>query len=181
MSVDCPLECEYLLEAHKHEKPPSPPADAFPNPDLISSEEFLEDHQEFLTHLAAALGRESIRNPAIVDFDVREALEAAIRTQRTLESGLSYESLPPNPLAARMCHALIDAIDEFRKEEADRLGLHKTRRSIAVRLLVFLQHFEYTHNNGRRRGRAFLDVLRNLYPPEPEPEGPGSSSSLILP
>jgi hypothetical protein len=180
ISVDCPLECEYLREAHKHEKPPAIPPKEWPNRDLIISADYIEKHHGFLSRLAATLGLAAIANPAIVDYDVREALEAAIRTQRTLESGLYYESLPPNPLAAGLCRALIDAIEEFRRAEVKELGIHKTPSSVALRLLAFLQHFELTHNNGRKRSRAFLDALMSIYAAEPEAEGPGSSP-LILP
>ena len=100
MSVDCPLDCEYLREAHKHEKPLPLDTDALPNRDLMVDEEVLGDNEEFLSFLAKALGRAARSNPQVVDFDIREALEASIRTHRTLQSGLLYESLPANPLAA---------------------------------------------------------------------------------
>jgi hypothetical protein len=180
VSVDCPLDCEYLREAHKHEKPTPLDAGAMPNRDVPVSEEFLADNQEFLVFLAQALGHAALSNPAITDFDIREALEAAIRTRRTLSSGLLYESLPANPLAAGLCRRLNEAIAEFHQKEAERLGIHKTRESVALGLLVFLQHFEISYNNGRRRGRAFLEALLDLYGVAPEPEGSGASS-LILP
>ncbi len=179
MSVDCPLECEYLREAHKHEKPQQVDADSLPNRDVVISEEFLEDNEEFLIFLAQALGRAAVNNPAVIDFDIREALEASIRTARTQESGLVYESVPANPLAAGLCRVLQEAAAEFRRAEAERLGIHKTRESAILKGLVFLQHFELAYNNGRRRGRAFLDALLNFYPAEAAAE-PGSSS-LILP
>jgi hypothetical protein len=155
--------------------------EALPNRDIRVSEEFLRDNEDFVIFLAQALGRAALSNPAIVDFDIREALEASIRTLRTLQSGLLYESLPANPLAAGLCRALADAIAEFRREEAERLGLHKTRESTALGLLVFFQHFDISYNNGRRRGRAFLDALLDLYAAVPAAEDSGTSSSLILP
>jgi hypothetical protein len=180
VSVDCPLTCEYLREAHKHEKLQPIVHDALPNRDLRVSQEFLVDNDDFLVFLAQALGRAALSNPAVTDFDIREALEASIRTLRTLESGLLYESLPANPLAAGLCRTLQEAAAEFRRAEAERLGIHKTRDSAALKLLVFLQHFEMSYNNGRRRGRAFLDALVNLYSIEAGAAPPGSSS-LILP
>jgi len=181
MSLDCPLDCEYLREAHKHEKPQPIDTAALPNRDLMISEEMLRENEEFLTFVAQALGRAALTEPAIVDFDVREALDASIRTHRTLQSGLLYESLPANPLAAGLCRALAEAIEGFRREEAERLGVHKNRDSTVVGLLVFLQHFEISYNNGRRRGRAFLDALLDFYGAGAEAEAPRPSSSLILP
>jgi len=180
VSIDCPLECEYLREAHKHEKPRPMEAAALPNKDIRVSREFIAENEEFLVFLAQALGRAALSNPAVVDFDIREALEASIRTQRTLESGFVYESLPANPLAAALCRALTGAIADFLGQEAERLGIHKTRASVALRLLVFLQHFELSYNNGRPRGRAFLNALVDLYSVEPAAEVAGPSP-LILP
>jgi hypothetical protein len=180
VSVDCPLDCQYLREAHKHEKPiPIDPA-TLPNRDVPVSEEFLQENEGFLNFLAGSLVRAALDRPEVVDFDIREALDASIRTCRTLESGLFYESIPANPLAAGLCRVMQDAVAEFRKAEAEHLGMHKTRERAVLGLLVFLQHFELSYNNGRRRGRAFLDALRDVYASEPE-AAPAATSSLILP
>ena len=181
VSVDCPLSCEYLREAHKHEKPQPMDAGALPNRDVMLSEEVLGENEEFLESLCATLGRAATGNSAVRDSDIREALEASVRTHRTLQSGLVYESLPANPLAADLYQALEEAIAEFRRQEAERLGVHKTRESTTLGLLVFLQHFEMSYNNGRPRGRAFLDALLNSYSADAETGGGSGTSSLILP
>jgi hypothetical protein len=180
VSVNCPLDCEYLREAHKHEKPIPIDPETLPNRDVSVAEEFLQQNERFLTFLGGALTRAAVRTPEVVDFDIREALDALIRTYRTLQSGLYYESLPANPLAAGLCRSLQDAVAGFRKAEAESLGMHKTLDTTVLRLLVFLQHFEMSYNNGRRRGRAFLGALVEYYPPEPVAEPP-ELSSLILP
>jgi hypothetical protein len=181
VSVDCPLSCEYLREAHKHEKPQPIDTGALPNRDVMLSEEVLGENEEFLGFLGQALGRAATGNSAVRDADIREALEASVRTHRTLQSGLVYESLPANPLAADLYQALESAIAEFRRQEAERLGVHKTRESTTLGLLVFLQHFEMSYNNGRPRGRAFLEALLNFYSAEAETGGGSGTSSLILP
>ena len=180
ITVDCPIDCEYLHEAHKHEKALPVDPETLPNRDLAVSEPFLREHEEFLVYLGSSLARAALRNPEVVDYDIREALDAAVRTRRTLQSGLYYESLPANPLAAGLAREVQEAVAGFRQQEFERLGIHKTRESVALSLLVFLQHFEISYNNGRRRGRAFLDALLDFYPIEPESEPP-SAPSLILP
>jgi hypothetical protein len=180
VTVDCPLDCEYLREAHKHERPAPLDLDALPNQDLKVSEEYLREHEELLSVVALALAEAALSNPAIVDFDIREALDASIRTHRTMQSGLVYESLPANPLAAGLCRAVEAILAEYLRAEAERLGVHKTRETTILGLLVFLQHFELCYNNGRRRGRAFLNALLDYYSPEPAAEAP-KASSLILP
>ena len=55
----------------------------------------------------------------------------------------------------------------------------RTRDADLLGLLVFLERLELDRDNGRPRGRAFLDVLRGL---QPESTGGASDSSpLVLP
>ena len=180
VTVDCPLDCEYLLEAHRREKPEPFDIELLPNRDVEITQEFLTANEEFLVDVGVALAQAALHAPETIDFDVREALESAIQTQRTAQSGLIYESLPANPVAARLTRTLLDSIAGFRKAEFERLGFHKTREGVALKLLVFFQHFELSFNNGRRKGRAFIDSLRSFYPVPPETplEHP---SPLIIP
>jgi hypothetical protein len=180
MTVDCPPDCEFLLEARKHDKPVPLDAAAIPNKDIHVTEELVAENEELVLHLADALVKAAEASPSVVDFDAREALEAAIRTYRTRQSGLYYESLPENPLAAGLARAVLDAAEEFRREETERLGMTRTRDSAVLGVLVFLQHFELDRNNGRRRGRAFLHALRWLYPSGSDGDSAGTSS-LVLP
>ena len=181
VSIDCPLDCEYLREAHKREKSQFPTAnDLLPNSDLRVSRTVIEENYEYLDFLSRTLGKVAVRNPKIVDYDIREALEALVRTYRTLQSGLVYESVPQNPLAAGICLAIDSAIEEFRRAEAKRLGIHKNRDRITLGFLVFLQHFEISYNNGRRRGRAFLDALLYYYSVGTKPDAAGASPLILL-
>jgi hypothetical protein len=180
MTVDCPPDCEFLLEARKHDKPVPLDATAIPNQDIRVTEELVAENEGLVLHLADALVTAAEASPSVVDFDAREALAAAIRTYRTRESGLYYESLPENPLAAQLARAVLDAAEEFRREETERLGMSRTRDSAVLGVLVFLQHFELDRNNGRRRGRGFLHALQLLYPSGSDGESAGTSS-LVLP
>src|SRR5215472_15830654 len=100
VTVDCPLDCAYLVEARQHENPPVVSAGPLPNQDVRISEEFLRDHEPLLIFLGAKLLEASMATAGAVDSDVQEALETLIRTYRTLESGLYYETRPNNLLAA---------------------------------------------------------------------------------
>lgn len=180
MTVDCPASCEFLLEARKREKAVLLDEAAIPNRDIRVTEELVTENEELVLHLAKALVTGAEASPSVIDFDVREALEAAIRTYRTRESGLYYESLPANPLASGLTRDLLDAAEQFRHDETERLGMTRTRDSTVLGVLVFLQHFELDRNNGRRRGRAFLYFLGQLYPSISGGDSAGASS-LILP
>ena len=117
--------------------------------------------------------------PGVVDRDVQEALDGLIRTFRTLESGVYYESRPNNALAGSIYATVQDALGEYRKREQQELGMTKTRDADVLGVLVFLQHFALYRDNQRRRGRAFLDALREFQPPEPETSGSSPSSVLL--
>src|SRR3954454_22028298 len=53
MTVDCPLDCEFLREARRHEKLEPINPDALPNAEIQLSHKFLEENE----HLLIFLGR----------------------------------------------------------------------------------------------------------------------------
>ena len=100
VSISCPLDCEYLKEAHVREKSlPVDPKDAV-HKEIEVTEEFLRQHEELLLFVIYSLLQAALRTPGAVDTDVLEALEALIKTYKTAESGLIYESRPENSVAA---------------------------------------------------------------------------------
>ncbi len=178
VTVDCPLDCEFLREGRRHEKAQAPTGAEFPNRDIQVSEKLLRDHEPLLTFLSVTIFQTAMQVPGVVDRDVLEALDGLIRTYRTLQSGVHYESRPDNPLAGAIFGALQRGLDEYRSSEQRELGMTKTRDADVLGLLVFLQHFALYQENGRRRGRAFLQALAEFHPPAPEASA--SSSSVIL-
>ena len=130
------------------------------------SEKFIREHEPLLLTLVLAL-KEAMETGQAVDFDAREALEALIRTYRTLESGLIYETRPQNPYAAAIQRSLRESIEEFRKRMVEELGMHTLRDADILGTLVFVQRLEIQRNNGRRRGRAFFDFLTSYLPESP--------------
>lgn len=168
VTIDCPLDCVYLLEARQHEKPAELKEADIPNRDVRLTEDFLRQQENLILFLANALTR-GMETGKAVDADAREALEALIRTYRTLESGLFYETRTPNLYAAGLQEALKNAIDDLRKLLAEKTGMQTLRDKDLLGTLVFLQRLELQHANGRRRGRAFFDFLRAHFPAEAPP------------
>ena len=177
--MDCPLECEYLQEARKHERPGDVNPDDFPHKDIRITEEFLENHEKLVEAASRGLMAAAFDAPGAVDRDVRETLDALIRTYLTLQSGVYYETRPVNALANQIFGSWQESIEEYRKSESERLGISKTRDADVLGALVFLQRLELDRSNGRPRGRAFLDFLRSFFGDE-EASIP-RTSSLILP
>jgi hypothetical protein len=185
VSVTCPLDCEYLRDARRHEKPVPLDAVSIPNQDIRVSEKFLEDNEVLLFFLGGGLGTAAMETPGVSDADVRDALQALVRTYRTLQSGVYYESRPENALARTLFDAVQSAVAEFRAEEQESRGISRTRDADVLGLLVFFERLELDRNNGRRRGRAFIDLLRSFYVSPSTRAGTGSrgslGSSLVLP
>jgi hypothetical protein len=181
MTVSCPFECEYLQEARRHDRlAPLDPKD-IPNQDIRITDRFVEEHEILLTVAGNAIFAAAMDTPGAVDYDVREALDALVRTFRTLQSGVYYETVPPNPLAANIYGLTQRAIAEFRQREQQQVGVSRTRDADVLGALVFLQRVELDRNNGRRRGRAFLDSLRAFYSASAAAPEAAPPSSLILP
>ena len=160
-TIDCPLDCEHLIEARRHEQPAA--IEDLPNKDIRVSEEFIREHESLLMWLGVAIAQ-AMEKQRAVDFDAREAIESLIKTYRTRESGLIYESRPQNPYAAAIQESLQQSIEEIHKRIAQETGMHSLRDSEVLGVLVFLQRLELQHNNGRRRGRAFFGFLQALLP-----------------
>lgn len=164
VSLSCPLECEYLHEAHQHEKPVAITEDQISYPDVNVTEEFLRDHEELLLFSVYSLVQAALRTPGAIDADIMAALEASIQTQRTLESGLVYETRAENTIALALQRAFKNSMEEYQKLREEREGLSAFRSSDILTTLVFLHRLGQQSQNGRPRGRMYLDVLREMTP-----------------
>src|SRR5260370_3014027 len=126
VTVSCRLDCRYLMEARLHEKAREQEPQGLVHPDVRVTEEFLRDHEPLLLFIGASLLEASLTTAGIVDSDVREALDALIRTYRTLQSGLYYETLPSNLFAAAIHQKILEAIGQLQKDLS-------TRRPTSIR------------------------------------------------
>jgi hypothetical protein len=176
VTLSCPLECEYLQEAHKREKP-LPVADRdLSNQDVKVSEQFLRTHEELLLFCMYSLLQGAVRTSGAMDTDVLQALEALIQTRRTMMSGLVYETRSTNPIAAAVQTAFSKSLDGYQQTRTEQ-RLSSVRDAEILGVLVFLHNFGQRNLNGRPRGRLFVDVLRQMTPEtRVEPAAP----SIIL-
>jgi hypothetical protein len=164
-SIDCPLDCTYLQDAHEHERPPELDPATLPNQDIEVAEEFLRERELLLAFVAVTVLEGALQSAGATDWDIREALESLIATWRTLQSGLYYENLPVNPYAASIATYVRKKIQDVKNKEFEETGERSLSDSDILIVLVFLQRLEYSNNNGRKRSRAFLDFLRGFYDP----------------
>ncbi len=170
----CPLECDYLEEARRREEPPIADPATFPNSDIRVTEKFLHDNEKLLLYLSASLLEAALSTPNLVDSDLKDALDALVRTYRTRESGLYYESRPDNLLAASVVQAIQASVKDLRDDIAQKRGSSSVRDLDILGVLVFLQRMEIQQNNGRKLGRAFVDFLRSFFPRTGQTEAPVS-------
>src|SRR5262249_52280672 len=83
-TVRCPLDCEFLVEARKHERLGDLQPSELPYQDIPVSERILSENEQLLYFLGVSLTSTAFETPSAVDSDVREVLDALIRTYRTL-------------------------------------------------------------------------------------------------
>jgi hypothetical protein len=141
----------------------------FPNADIRVTEDFLRRNEALLISVAAALARTSLETEGVVDTDTRDALDSLVRTYRTLQSGLYYESRPDNVLAARVQSAVQESIEKLRTR-ATEAGV-AIRDADVLGVLAFLQRLGIQHSNGRPKGRAFIHFLQQFFPAAPAGSG----------
>lgn len=172
-TVACPFDCEYLRQGRDHERLRELTPEEIPHREIVIQEQFLKDHEPLVLVAAAAIAEGTERLEGLIDADAREALESLVQTYKTLGSGLIYESKPRNPIAAAL-HELVQLrVAEFRQRITEQAGYAGILDSHVLGVLLFLQRLELQLNNGRRRGRSFLDAVRQFLPP-PQPANPAT-------
>jgi hypothetical protein len=176
-TLTCPLDCIYLMEARAHEKRAGLGPEQFPYKEIRISENFLRDHEDLLTATAQAVAGAALQTPGAVDQDARQALDALVRTYKSLESGIYYQTLPDAPVAQAIMSRVQERIQQFREEETRRLGLSRTRDADVRDILVFLLRMALDEDNGRRLGRRFLGLLHRHF----RPAEAVAASPLIVP
>jgi hypothetical protein len=175
-TIDCPLNCPYLQEARHRERPPEMDPRKLPNQDIQVTKQFLRDHSEVVHYTTGIVFRSAIETSGAIDYDVRDALDSLIRTHRTLATGLYYDSRPSNPVAAAIYDKVREGQNGVRKMLVEKGRTPRDAEFLAA--LVHLQHQEFMINNGRRRGRAFIDVLVTMFPNYQAPRQ--TASPLII-
>ena len=118
-SLDCPLDCTYLQDAHEHERPPELDASTLPNQDVQITEDFLRANEIMMAFLAITIFEAALQSPGATDWDIREAFDALIKTYRTLQAGLYYETQPTNVFAARLAAHVQKKIAEIKQKEIE--------------------------------------------------------------
>jgi len=180
VTLDCPLDCSYLITAHRWEeehRPPLSEADA-PFPDVAVTADLIEGQRPLLSSLVGALLGAADENRELVDADVLAALAALAETYRTLGAGLYYEKPPVAPLAQLLYGILLKFLEEWKQPER-RAGAPASKEIDIFKLLVFLTRVGRSRSNGRPKTRGYLQFLRGQFP-RPVAQ-PAQTSRIIMP
>jgi len=181
VTIDCPLDCSYLIAAHRYEAEHRKrrAADEIPYRNVEFSVDFIYERWPQVTGLAATILAFQIQNRELDDAIAFSAIEALAEKYRTLGTGIYYER-PPDAQVPRALYGQLAAfIDEARKQAAESVGFGSWKDSEVFQLFVFLLRVGKQETNGRPRSRAFLGFLRSKFPLPAEiaKEGP----RIILP
>jgi hypothetical protein len=169
VTIDCPLDCPYLISAHRYENEHerSIPADT-PFLDSKLPQEIVYSNQVFLSGISFTIAKFCATQPSASDPDILAALEVLAETYRTLGSGIYYEKPPDAPLSRELYNALSAFLNEAKQPQAGRAGFAPAKDSEIFVLLVFLYRMGLLRTNGRPRSRRFIEFLRRQFPQAPE-------------
>jgi hypothetical protein len=161
VTIDCPADCPHLVASRKYDEGRRQVDwSKIPFADTRIPFEFAQSHTRLLAVLLSSIWEYAREHRQVVDTDAIAALQALAETYRTLSSGLYYEKPPDYIYQRELYHALKAALEEFKQAETQRQGLATTRNSEVRDALTFLTQLGAIHQNGRPKGRTFLDLIR---------------------
>ena len=182
VTVDCPLDCVYLRESRKHDAEKATPLPEIPYQDVEVPDRFLYDHEQLIGQIGVRMLRYYLEHTSVLDADLLAALEKLIQTYQTQQSGIYYDSVPENSVAAGVYREVKGFFEEVEKKShqqgATAAGFAALKDADIIRALVFLYRLATVHNNHRPRGRAFLSFLKQTFP---ETAPVKEESGLIIP
>ena len=178
VTIDCPVDCSYLIAAYRYEAEHRKPAprEEFPYPDIQFPVDFVYEKWPVVTGVGGTIHRFHFENKELNDAAALAALEALAETYRTLGTGIYYERPPNLPTPRALYGHLAAFLQEFKREESSRAGFSTLKDSEIFQLLVFLLRVGKQETNGWPLSRAFLGFLR-LPASAPEQE----TSLIIIP
>jgi hypothetical protein len=163
VTISCPLDCEFLRQARIREVPRDyqpAAAEEGMHGDIEVTEAFLRQHEELVVFLGMSLAKAGRETRGAVDRDLAGALDALIRTYRTLHSGLVYETRAEDRVAAEVQSRLERSVAEWQRTRSEKQGVSESRPAEILGVLVFLARMAARLENSRPRGRRYMDYLR---------------------
>jgi hypothetical protein len=176
VTLDCPSDCPYLIQARQHEKPRSAdqidPGGLFLSVEI--SDQFLYEKEHLLMGLTYALAQAARADRSLHDHDLIAALSMLAQSyERRINSGLHYEQPLTSDSQRRAALEIENMVKEYAAAEQKHTGFSTLRDSEVLKALVFLLRIAYGRTSGRPKSRAFVDFLFAQFP--------GRESAVLTP
>ena len=167
VTLDCPSDCTYLLQAREHEKPRS--AELVDRAGLFLqievSDQFMYEKEHLLMGLTYALAKAARADRSLHDQDLISALTMLTKTyERLVNSGLHYEPPITSDAQRRVAAELETMVKEYREAELKHTGFVSLRDSDVLKALVFLVRLAHGRTSGRPKSRALVEFLFAQFP-----------------
>ena len=167
VTLDCPSDCPYLIQAREHEKPR--PADQIDPAGLFLqievSDQFMYEKEHLLMGLTYALAKAARADRSLHDQDLIATLAMlATSYNRRVNSGLHYEQPLTSESQRKAAAELETMVKEYRAAEQKHVGYSTLRESDVLKALVFLVRLAHGRTSGRPRSRAFVEFLFAQFP-----------------
>jgi hypothetical protein len=167
VTLDCPSDCPYLLQAHEHEKPRSAdqidPAGLFLQVEV--SDQFMYEKEHLLMGLTYALAKAGRADRTLNDGDMIAALSMlATSYQRRIDSGLHYEQPLTSDARRRVAAEVETMVQEYREAEQKHIGYSSLKDSEVLKGLIFLLRLAHGRTSGRPKSRTFVEFLFAQFP-----------------
>jgi hypothetical protein len=183
VTLDCPDDCVYLLQAREHERPRSladlDPAALFLQVEI--GDQFPYQHEHLIMGLTFALAKSVRADRNLKDSDLIAALTSLTKTCETLvNSGLHYEAPIASAAQQAVAAEVQNMLKEYRDAEQKHMGYVHLRDSEVLCALVFLVRMANGRTSGRPKSRAFADVLLSQFPEKPADAAVQETGSRIV-
>jgi len=167
VTLDCPCDCPYLIQAREHEKPR--PADQLDADALFLqievSDQFMYENEHLLMGLTYALAKAARADRSLNDQDLIAALSVlATSYERRVNSGLHYEQPLTSDSRRRVAIEVETMVKEYREAEQKHMGYSSLRDADVLKALVFLVRLAHGRTSGRPKARAFVEFLFAQFP-----------------
>jgi hypothetical protein len=183
VTLDCPSDCPYLLQAREHEKP-RPLQDLDQSalfPQVEVGEQFLYQHEHLVVGITYALARSARGDRSLNDGDLIAVLTSMAKSYDTLvNSGLYYETPVTNGARQAAVAEVLKMLKEYRDVEQKNIGYARLRDSEVLQALVFLLRTAHGRTSGRPKARAFVDFLQAQFPEKQPAIAAEASGSRII-
>jgi len=167
VTLDCPSDCPYLVQAREHEKPR--PADQIDPAGLFLQvevpDQFMYEKEHLLMGLTFALAKAARADRSLNDQDLIAAISVlATSYERRVNSGLHYEQPLTGESRRKAAIEIENMVKEYREAEQKHMGYSSLRESDVLRALVFLLRLAHGRTSGRPKSRAFVEFLFAQFP-----------------